>query len=614
MTLAGTAGATTATVTGSGTTYNVAVSGMTGSGTVIATIAAAKATDAAGNNNTASSGGDNTVTYDVTAPTVSIIQAAAQADPTSTSPINFTATFSETVTGFATGDVTLSGTAGATTATVTGSGTTYNVAVSGMTGSGTVIATIAAAKATDAAGNNNTASSGGDNTVTYNKPAGGVPTVSAVSPNSGLKAGGLSVTITGTNFAAGATVKFGNNSATNVVVVGATSITCTSPAGTGTVHVTVTTSGGTSATSANDMFMYGDAPTVTGVSPNSGSRLGYQTVTITGTGFATANTVLFGTTEDIHGDLIDDSTLVVITPPHALGKVDVTVTNAYGTSSAAGTANDFTFADPVAPVVTAVTPSHGSIDGGETLTITGTSFMGATDIYFGDTPVTWGYVDTDTSIVVHAPAHAAGKVDVTVVAPGGTSSTSGTGNDYTYGSVSYGTQISGKVEGAGESGTVVLSGATVTVKLNAGDANYDTNTPANNLVGTAIADVNGNYTLNVSTFRTFGLIVGSLVDVTASAPDYLSVTQYGAFDQASIVVSFRNFYSLIGHQWEDRRLPLDTGQTPPPPFEYLLPHYAGGEPLTVTINQAGAQADPTNASPINFTVVFSAVVTDFATG
>ena len=77
------------------------------------------------------------------APAVTINQAAAQADPTGASPINFTVVFSEPVTDFATGDVTLSGTAGATTATVTGSGTTYNVAVSGMTGSGTVIATIA---------------------------------------------------------------------------------------------------------------------------------------------------------------------------------------------------------------------------------------------------------------------------------------------------------------------------------------------------------------------------------------------------------------------------------------------------------------------------------------
>ena len=68
---------------------------------------------------------------------MTINQAAAQADPTNGSTINFTVIFSETVTGFATGDVTLSGTApGSTTGTVTGSGTTYNVAVTGMTGSG----------------------------------------------------------------------------------------------------------------------------------------------------------------------------------------------------------------------------------------------------------------------------------------------------------------------------------------------------------------------------------------------------------------------------------------------------------------------------------------------
>ena len=78
--------------------------------------------------------------------------------------------FSEPVNGFQTGDVTLSGTAGATTATVTGSGATYNVAVSGMTQSGTVIATIAAGVATDLAGNPNTASTSTDNVVTFNVP------------------------------------------------------------------------------------------------------------------------------------------------------------------------------------------------------------------------------------------------------------------------------------------------------------------------------------------------------------------------------------------------------------------------------------------------------------
>ncbi len=176
VTLGGTAtGSKSAVVTGSGTTYNVAVSGMTGSGTVTASLAAGVAHDAGATANSASTSTDNSVTYDNVAPTVTIDQAAGQADPTNASPINFTVTFSETVTGFATGDVTLAGTAGATTATVTGSGTTYNVAVSGMTGSGTVIATVAASKAVDAAGNNNTASTCTDNTRHLRRDVG--PTV-----------------------------------------------------------------------------------------------------------------------------------------------------------------------------------------------------------------------------------------------------------------------------------------------------------------------------------------------------------------------------------------------------------------------------------------------------
>ena len=44
--------------------------------------------------------------------------------------------------------------------------------------------------------------------------------------------------------------------------------------------------------------------------------------------------------------------------------------------------------------------------------------------------------------------------------------------------------------------------------------------------------------------------------------------------------------------------------------DWLLP-VLRPQPLTVTINQASGQSDPTNATPINFTVVFSEPVTDF---
>ncbi|HEX9005557.1 MAG TPA: putative Ig domain-containing protein, partial [Blastocatellia bacterium] len=111
-------------------------------------------------------------TVDTTAPTVTINQAAGQADPTSSSPINFTVVFSEAVTGFANADVSLSGTAGATTSAVTeiapNNGTTYNVAVSGMSTPGTVSASILANAAQDAVANTSAASTSTDNTVTYN--------------------------------------------------------------------------------------------------------------------------------------------------------------------------------------------------------------------------------------------------------------------------------------------------------------------------------------------------------------------------------------------------------------------------------------------------------------
>ena len=167
VTVSGTALATTATVTGSGTTYNVAVTGMTRGGTVIVNIPAGVAHNASSEANVASTSSDKQVTYDSTRPTVTINQAAGQTDPSNASTINFSVVFSETVTGFATGDVTLSGTADATTATVTGSGRMYNVAVTGMAQSGTVIATIAADVAQDASGNTSVASTSSDNSISY---------------------------------------------------------------------------------------------------------------------------------------------------------------------------------------------------------------------------------------------------------------------------------------------------------------------------------------------------------------------------------------------------------------------------------------------------------------
>jgi hypothetical protein len=82
------------------------------------------------------------------------------------------------------------------------------------------------------------------------------PTVMKVEPNHGSPSGGTTVAISGTGFTGATAVKFGATAAKSFTVNSATSITAVSPKGKGTVDVTVTTSGGTSATSSADQVTY----------------------------------------------------------------------------------------------------------------------------------------------------------------------------------------------------------------------------------------------------------------------------------------------------------------------------------------------------------------------
>lgn len=82
------------------------------------------------------------------------------------------------------------------------------------------------------------------------------PIVTAISPNSGPAAGGTAVTITGAGFTGTTAVHFGSVAAANFTVNSDTQIATTSPAGTGTVDVTVATPIASSLTSVADRFTY----------------------------------------------------------------------------------------------------------------------------------------------------------------------------------------------------------------------------------------------------------------------------------------------------------------------------------------------------------------------
>jgi hypothetical protein len=84
-----------------------------------------------------------------------------------------------------------------------------------------------------------------------------VPTVTGLNPNQGPYTGGTEVTIRGTGFIEGASVKFGPSPASNVHVSSAESITATTPAGSELVDVTVATTSGISSISSADQYAYG---------------------------------------------------------------------------------------------------------------------------------------------------------------------------------------------------------------------------------------------------------------------------------------------------------------------------------------------------------------------
>jgi len=253
-----------------------------------------------------------------------------------------------------------------------------------------------------------------------------IPTVSSVSPNNGPAGGGTAVSISGTNFAAGATVTFGNAVAANVVVVSGTQITATTPAGSaGAVTVAVTVNGQTG--SLSNGFTYVVPPTVTAVSPNNGSTAGGTAVTISGANFATGAAVTFGTATATNVVVVSGTQITATTPAGIAGSVTVTVTNPGAQSGSL--ASGFTYV--IVPTVSSVSPNNGLTTGGTAVTITGTNFAAGATVTFGGTAAPNVAVLSGTQITATTPAHAAGGATVTVTVNGQTGSLN---NGFTYNS------------------------------------------------------------------------------------------------------------------------------------------------------------------------------------
>ncbi|MES2112209.1 MAG: hypothetical protein V4577_25865, partial [Bacteroidota bacterium] len=142
LTTSGTSG-TIGAISGSGATYTVPVNSITGTGTLSLNLKGSGTGIQDGVGNAIASGftGVSVYNIDQTAPTAVSITATTptNASPTNATNVVYTVIFSKSVTGVDGADFSLatSGTSG-TIGTVTGSGTTYSVPVSAISGTGTL--------------------------------------------------------------------------------------------------------------------------------------------------------------------------------------------------------------------------------------------------------------------------------------------------------------------------------------------------------------------------------------------------------------------------------------------------------------------------------------------
>ncbi|MER5358062.1 IPT/TIG domain-containing protein [Streptomyces sp. NPDC002785] len=239
------------------------------------------------------------------------------------------------------------------------------------------------------------------------------PTISSIAPNQGSVEGGNTVALTGTGFTGATSVRFGTVAAA-FIAVSETQATAVAPAApVGTVNVTITTPGGTS---AGIPYTYVAVPVLGSVAPAQGPLGGGNSITLSGTGFTGTTSVHFGANAASSFAFVSANQLTATVPAGGPGPVPVTVTTPGGTS---GPGVFYYYVG--APVLSSAIPGAGQVGGGNSVTLTGANLLQATAVRFGVTAATNYIIVSATEIRATAPPGVAGTVQVTVTTPGGTS-------------------------------------------------------------------------------------------------------------------------------------------------------------------------------------------------
>ncbi len=204
----------------------------------------------------------------------------------------------------------------------------------------------------------------------------------------------------------------------SVQLVSNTEVTGVTPTGSGAglVHVAITNYDGQTDTLLNG-YEYVDGPTISAITPASGSIAGGESAYVTGTNFtADTHVTIGGATASV--SYISSTSLLILTPASANpGDYDVVVFDDYGQSNTlvAG----YTYMLP-SPTLSGITPQYAKMTGGDIITINGTGFVAKAGggswydvIVDGNLASNVTYISS-TQLQATVPGHTPGAVSVTV--------------------------------------------------------------------------------------------------------------------------------------------------------------------------------------------------------
>ena len=228
-------------------------------------------------------------------------------------------------------------------------------------------------------------------------------------PDSGSPAGGEIVFLHGWGFEKGVSVFFNDTPAIDVFYVNSKKLRLeTPPHSLGAVDIAVQWPDGKVKLLPSG-YLYDAHLSITGIEPSSGPIAGGTPLTVTGTGFTEEARLVVGTRLALKVQVLDENTLVAISPPGIEGgAADIIVSSLAGVSVFK---DGFTFT--VRPRLDGLLPAIGPTAGGNQVELRGKWLSPVTEVWFGSAKATFLEAKNDR-VTVTAPSGTTGYVDILV--------------------------------------------------------------------------------------------------------------------------------------------------------------------------------------------------------